>query len=208
MGVLIKKKKKGKLRRFLKCSCKISSINYSNCDLQLDGYDYRSITNTFSHKNKIKQIDTHPCKPTEASRQTDTCSFVHLQAEKLNRRRRLLPARCRPRWQRWWLAAARSSFHKTPDRCPRAWEPGGLGHPRCLPPLLHCHDAGSSSDLLGITFNSHAFPGTVGRGAAICPACCATERLRGNEKWKGKVCRLVCEAARAADREQPLRLFF
>lgn len=57
-----------------------------------------------------------------------------------------------------------------------------------LPPLLRCHDAGSSSDLLGITFNSHAFPGTVGRGAAICPACCATERQRKWEVERKRVC--------------------
>lgn len=53
------------------------------------------------------------------------------------------------------------------------------------PPPPHRDDAGSSSDLLGITFNSHAFPGTVGWGAAICLACCGVKRERESErKWE------------------------
>jgi len=50
-------------------------------------------------------------------------------------------------------------------------------------PLLLHDDVGISSDLLGITFNSHAFPGKVGRGAAICPDCCAMEREGAEEEW-------------------------
>lgn len=49
--------------------------------------------------------------------------------------------------------------------------------------LLHRSDAGSSSDLLGITFNSHAFPGTVGQGAAICLDC-YRETGMGKRGWE------------------------
>lgn len=74
----------------------------------------------------------HTCKHTQTSRQMETSSFVHLLAEKLNRWRLLLSAWCRSWWQ-WWLAAARSSFHKTPARCPQAWEAGGPGPPSAAP---------------------------------------------------------------------------
>lgn len=52
--------------------------------------------------------------------------------------------------------------------------------------LLRHSDAGSSSDLLGITFNSHAFPGTVGQGAAICLACYRERKWSEWEKLRTK----------------------
>lgn len=61
------------------------------------------------------------------------------------------------------------------------------------PPLLHGDGAGSSSNLLGITFNSHAFPGTAGQGDAICLACCGIQRETEKErKWEGEDSRFVC----------------
>ncbi|KAJ4927873.1 hypothetical protein JOQ06_015675 [Pogonophryne albipinna] len=68
------------------------------------------------------------------------------------------------------------------------------------PPLPHRVGAGSSSNLLGITFNSQAFPGTAGRGAAICPACCASEEMEDSKN--GSVSEKQNEGERREKRRQ------
>lgn len=60
------------------------------------------------------------------------------------------------------------------------WAEDPPPHTHTYPP--HHGGAGSSSNLLGITFNSHAFPGTAGCGAAICLACCGIEWERGGSR--------------------------
>ncbi|KAM3596602.1 uncharacterized protein V6R79_017651 [Siganus canaliculatus] len=85
-----------------------------------------------------------------------------------------------------WRQHAHHSTKPQPD-VPEPGRQVGQG-----PPPTHCDSAGNSSNLLGITFISHAFPGTAGRGAAICPACCGVlrEREGGNERERKCVC--VC----------------
>lgn len=61
-----------------------------------------AITNAIPLTSLHTHTQMHTCKSTQTSRQTDTRSFVHLLAEKLNRWRLLLSAWCRSWWQ--WLA--------------------------------------------------------------------------------------------------------